>query len=391
MNSSRAGAAVAGIAILAALIVVDAAHADPAPTVQWRRFLGTAELDLGRGAATDSAGDIIVGGTTFGSIGEANEGDYDAFVVKYSPEGMVKWRRQPSSAREDSLNGLATDFADNVLAVGYTRGALAGPHQGYYDGFVVKYAADGTEQWRRQFGTAGYEVAEAVATDAAGNIIVAGRTGDAALVIKYAPDGAEQWRRLLDSTEYDHALGVATDAAGTIVVVGLTGGSLAGPLKGLYDTFVAKYSADGTPQWIEQPGKPGEDAGRAVAIDSVGRIFVAGNHAGPTSGGSGFLAAFSDAGVELWRRHRGGDYFDGIWGVAIDPEGNVVVGGSAFREQFAASYTPLGAPQWTRKLPTFFDYKLTPAIGPAGALAIVGTVSRNNRSFDAFLVKYVLP
>lgn len=382
----RAAPLLATIAAGSAIPAV-ALGADPGPTLMWQRYPSTLEIDLARGAAIDSFGDIIVGGVTGGSIGGPNEGDYDAFLVKYSPAGAVKWRRQPSSAREDRLNSVAVDAADNVIAVGRTHGALAGPHRGLYDAFVVKYAADGTQRWRRQFGTSDSDGAEAVATDVSGNIIVAGYIGSAAVVMKYGPDGTEQWRRLI---EFANALGVATNAAGTVVVVGRAASFLAEPSDGRDDTFVAKYSADGTLQWIEQPGRSGEDAGLAVAVDDEDRIFVVGSIYG-LSGGSGFLASFSEDGTELWRRHRGSDSFDGLWGVAIDLKGNVIVGGSALRQQFVASYTPAGEPQWTRKLPTYFDYKLTPATTLSGHLVISGSVWRGDRSFDGYLARYLLP
>jgi hypothetical protein len=199
------------------------------------------EVDYGRAVAIDTVGDIIVGGQTYGSLGRRRGGGADAFVVKYSPEGAVKWRRQPGSARWEDVTGLATDLANNILVVGYTNGAVAGPNRGLDDGFVVKYAADGTVQWKRQVGAKHIDMAFAVVADAVGNIVVVGMvdfvstccdTGDA-FVIKYAPDGTEQWRRVLDSSKWDQATGIATDAAGNIVIVGSTYGCWEEPIRAM--------------------------------------------------------------------------------------------------------------------------------------------------------------
>jgi hypothetical protein len=382
-------AAVVAVLALSALSV-EAAHADAAPTLLWQRKPGTVGLDLGTGVAVDTVGDIVLGGWTSGSIGKRNEGDDDAFIIKYSADGMVKWRRQPASAREDRLTGLATDLANNVVAVGRTHGALAGPHGGNYDGFVVKYAADGTHRWRHQIATSDYDSAEAVAADMSGNLIVAGLTGPDALLIKYAPDGTELWRRVLDSADHgsDSAYGVAVDTADNIVVVGYTSGSLGGANKGGFDIIVAAYTADGMLKWVEQPGSAGDDFAYGIEIDPAGRIFVVGQQPGSTDVRRGFLAAFSNDGVELWRVQRGGAYFDWVRGVAIHPTGDVIIAGTAFDKPFAASYTPDGVLKWTRKLPTFFDYKVTPATDAAGHLVLAGTVWRGDRSFDGFLAKY---
>lgn len=56
---------------------------------------------------------------------------------------------------------------------------MGGSSAGGYDAFVRKYSPDGVERWTRQFGTTAFAVANGVAADASGHFVVVGRTGPA--------------------------------------------------------------------------------------------------------------------------------------------------------------------------------------------------------------------
>lgn len=119
---------------------------------------------------------------------------------------------------------------------------------------MAKYSATGTLVWRRQLGTPSTDGANAVATDAEGNVYVSGSTGgalvgnssgaDDAWIAKFARDGTLRWKRQLGSADNDNALGIATDGAGHVYVSGTTMGSLGGPARGIIDAWLAKYSTN---------------------------------------------------------------------------------------------------------------------------------------------------
>ena len=55
----------------------------------WARQLGTASSDMADSAAVDGAGNVYISGRTKGDLGNANEGDSDAFLGKYDASGNL--------------------------------------------------------------------------------------------------------------------------------------------------------------------------------------------------------------------------------------------------------------------------------------------------------------
>ena len=149
------------------------------------------------------------------------------------------------------MHSVAIGPDGRVAVAGYTRGALDGAHAGGADVFVRLYERDGALAWARQFGTTGEDQANAVAIDAAGNVLVAGHTAGAlagsssggtdGFVRKYDPYGAVRWTRQLGTSGSETIKGLAVDLpTGEIVVVGTTSGALGGANGGANDVFVRR-------------------------------------------------------------------------------------------------------------------------------------------------------
>lgn len=381
------------VAIAAAFLcsVAAAAQAADPPTKLWERHPGSNSSDSVWAVAADATGAVAVAGTTLGSIGKANAGGEDVFVIKYSPAGAVLWRRQLGTRNIDRTMGVATDADRNVTVVGYTSGWLFGRNGGGWDGFVVSYTPDGALRWKHQLATASADFAFAVANDKTGNVIVAGNQGSSGLLIKYRPDGAEVWRRLFGAS-YTLGYGVAVAPSGNIIIAGLTHDSLDGPNYGGTDAFFAAYSPTGALQWTRQFGTANDEWVRSVAIAADGKIYLVGSEdSGPPDYVTrAFLAAFSPTGAVRWKRSFGGEVLDEGMGVAVDAAGNVVITGQKFRQQFAASYTSGGTLLWTMNLATQIDYQLFPAFDTAGQLFLAGSISTlPPRGYsDGYLARY---
>jgi len=240
---------------------------DSSGTKQWTKQLGTSGWDEGKGVATDSSGNVYVAGYTGGGLdGNSNSGGNDLFVVKYNSSGTKQWTQQLGSSSNEYTQGVATDSSGNVYVGGRTSGGLDGnSNSGETDLFVVKYDSSGTKQWTRQLGTSSSDDAWGVATDSSGNVYITGRTGGGldgnshsgysgysdTFVVKYNSSGTKQWTQQMGSysTSRDSDLGVATDSSGNVFVAGFTREGLDGNNNsGQSDLFVVKYNSSGTKQ-----------------------------------------------------------------------------------------------------------------------------------------------
>ena len=292
--------------------------------------------------ATDAAGNVYLTGGTYGSLGGAYMGRQDAFVAKYAADGHLLWKRQLGTSGYDYATGVATDAAGNVYLAGGTSGSFGGANKGDHDAWVVKYAADGHPLWKRQPGTDVSDRASSVATDAAGNVYLAGTTGGSlgganeggidAFVAKYAADGHLLWTQQLGTADYEEPTGVATDAAGNVYLTGYTWGSLGGANKGRVDTWVAKYAADGQLLWTRQLGTAQWDQGYGVATDTAGNVYLTGYTYGSLGGvkkggADAWVMKLDTDGHRLWTRQPGTADDDWAQSVATDAAGNVYLTG----------------------------------------------------------------
>ncbi|MDA0797130.1 MAG: SBBP repeat-containing protein [Chloroflexi bacterium] len=225
--------------------------------------------------------------------GEVELGDHgDSYVRKYSSVGTVLWTDQFGVANvSDRATAVATDSAGNVYVGGQTSGAFpSATSQGPRDAYVRKYSTGGVVQFTTQFGTSGWDHIYGIGIDGSFNIYVAGSTDGAmtgaapsynqdVYVRKYASDGTTVvWTRQLDSGDHD-LLGnhVAVQPNGEIYIAGRTYGTMPGeiPMNGQEDAFIAHYNSAGDRTWIHQFGSTAADSIGGVAVRADGSRIVA--------------------------------------------------------------------------------------------------------------------
>ncbi len=164
----------------------------------------------------------------------------------------------------------------------------------------------------KQFGSAQIDYAKDLATDASGNVYVAGTThgaidvattlasntnkgGTDAFVAKFDPQGELLWVVQFGSAADDFIEGIALDRFGFLYVAGWTMGSMPGGADqlrapqgnanaGRADVFVAKIHTGGTLRWIKQFGTDKDDFAYGVSTDRSGLVYVAGSTAGAIDG-----------------------------------------------------------------------------------------------------------
>jgi hypothetical protein len=228
----------------------------PEGTELWTSQFGTPSNDRAWAVAVDGAGNIFIAGHTEGTMpGQTSAGLDDCFVRKLSPAGTELWTRQFGSPAQDRATAVTTDEAGNVIVAGYTYGPMPGQtYVGAWDAFVTKFSPEGVALWTSQFGTLLSDEVFGVAVDRTGTIFAAGNTEGSlpgqtsagawdAFVRAFSPSGAGLWTLQFGSPATDEAVGVALDSSGNIFVAGNTMGALPGQSNaGDWDSFVVRLS-----------------------------------------------------------------------------------------------------------------------------------------------------
>lgn len=321
---------------------------------------GTAGTGAAASGGNGGAGNIGGGGSagSGGSAGTANAGGMGPGGTGGSGAGTggtgtsgtggaigEAWTREFGSSDHDYAYAVAVDKDDNIFVGGDTRGVLAAPSQGGYDGYIRKYDRLGGVVWTRQFGSNEFDYGTWIATDSTGGVALAGHTAGAfpgktaaggtdAFVCRYDSTGNLNWTDQVGSSTDDQALGVTFDSAGNAVFGGGTSGVLPGKTSaGDKDAFLRKLSPTGSEIWTIQFGTSGAERLGAVALDGSDNIYCAGGTDGAFPGFTNtgdfdvVLVKLDASGGALWTRQFGTTSHDLGFGIAVDAIGNAVVVG----------------------------------------------------------------
>lgn len=278
---------------------------------------GGIDVQGGSAVAFDKSGNLILVGSVSGSINFGattltSAGSSDVFVAKFNPAGQLLWAKSFGDAEIQSASSVGVDSSGNVYLTGSFRGninfgggSLSAAGSLFVDIYLAKLSSDGNHVWSKSFGDPNVQNARSLAVDAAGNVILTG------------------------FFQNDVNFGGAT----------LTS-------AGLYDIFLAKFNTAGAHQWSRRFGDAGADQNaRAVTLDSMGNVYLAGEVGGTTDFGNGamttpatktaFVAKFDSLGVATWVKLSTGMAMDrsSANAIAVGPNGEIAIGGN-FRGAF---------------------------------------------------------
>ncbi|OGV70129.1 MAG: hypothetical protein A2283_14325 [Lentisphaerae bacterium RIFOXYA12_FULL_48_11] len=239
-------------------------------------------------------------------------GTADAFVCKMSSDGQnFEYSTYLGGSSEDEANGIQVDSAYNVFIAGWSRSTnfpevqnpsptLSGIN---CDVFVAKLNASATVVLQAGMtGGASNDFCRSITIDTNGNSYVGGSTCSPDFPLLNAPDSlfegaSEGFVTKLDATSTgivfstflggkntDEVLALTLDIDGHIYAAGFTMSSNF-PLRAPYDdiftsseAFVTKLSITGG-SWLVSTflGGSGDDNGNAIALDTHGNVFMAGD------------------------------------------------------------------------------------------------------------------
>ncbi|MEQ1906683.1 MAG: SBBP repeat-containing protein, partial [Pirellulaceae bacterium] len=223
--------------------------------------------------------------------------------------------------------------------------------------------------WVNTVGGTGNEIANAVATDSAGNVYTAGyfqgtvdfdpgsgttpltsAGGTDIFVTKVDNSGALLWARSMGGGGTDAANGIAVDSTGNVYTTGSFNGTAdfdpSGSVSNLVsagssDIFVSRLDSSGNHVWARRMGGIDDDVANGIVVDSTGNVYATGTFSGTAdfdpglgvsnliSAGSSdiFVSKLNSSGNYVWARSLGGSTVDDAAGIAVDATGNVYTTG----------------------------------------------------------------
>ncbi len=301
-------------------------------------YLGGSGTDIGYGIAVNGSGATVTGSTSSANFPITTAacavctggGTSDAFVTQVNLTGTaLAYSTYLGGAGEDVGYGIALDSRSNAYITGYTKSAnfptlsAAQPTIGVdYDAFVTAINPTGTALLYSTFlGGSDQDYGIGIAVDSGKNAYMVGSTS---------------------SSNYPFTSGVLQTASG-----------------GEYDVIVTKLTPGGALSYSTFVGSSGDDYGLAIAVDSLGNAYIAGDTASTnfpttfdalqntTTGPFNiFVAQINSTATALgYSTYLGGSGFETAYGIALDS---------------SATADPLGRlPAWVAGYTASTDFPVT--------------------------------
>jgi hypothetical protein len=311
----------------------------------------------------------IIGGSVSDTVsfGKLNSTGVGArlFLTVVDSKGNASWVTSINHQGNASLSLLDTDSLGNIYAAGsFTDTLECGGKKvvsnGKTDVFILRLDASGTVEELVSFGSPDAEFPGAIAVNRHGEITFSGSftkdfaVGKAKLthskgktslfLLHFNQDMALQWSKVFGAEEYAQISAIGFDHSDNLYIAGNFNTNLSLPdtnfkSNGYTDTFIAKYTADGTRLWAKSIGSVYYDYINRINIDNLNGIIVTGSIGDitqidslriqpPVRGDVAFIAQFDSLGKAIWGDFIGGTGRNFGSGTVLDKDGNLYLCGS---------------------------------------------------------------
>lgn len=417
---------------------------NPEGDVLWADSFGGDGLDYGYGIspATDGgvyltgffAGTVSVGGNSYTSYSWR-----DYFIMKYDVNGQVLWFHHGGGSFAEGMD-IEVDSEGSVLLAAYFYDLLKFDNSdttltsaGESDAVVVKYSSVGDLLWIQQAGGVMTDAAMGIATDAMGNVYVAGffygsvLFGSTTLVSvsewesdgyiwKLDSNGSHQWAIAVGGESSETLYDIAATPDGTTYTTGAfaSGSFMFGPDfienvgDGFFDVCLFKTSSDGIALWGRCGGGPDSDYGRDVSIDQWGNPLICGNFQGEAYFGThalisignddAFILKYDSWGGDMWSLTGSGASSECSESVVAGPENSYYTTGYFYDQMNFGNFvlnsisdqdiflTKLTEPWTVGTNESRGDVKISVVPNPASTSIKVNTFNRGFVTHDAIRI-----
>lgn len=261
-------------------------------------------------------GGVVFGGTLEGTADSLSAcgtsipvlGGGDTFICKLGADGTSQWVQRFTDQDPKRFGGVATSANGEIVATGAFAGSIqcrmTDPlinSNGGFDIVVWKLKANGECSWALPFGQASDQYGDVIAVDDKGNIFVAGRFNKSydiggkthentasntdIFITKLANDGTVMWAKPVGNPNgINRVADIAISPNDSIYLVGEKDGN----------AFVMQFSQEGDILWDKTFGDALCQNATSVAVDTTGKVFIAGLFGGSIDFGLGTLTAIDE-------------------------------------------------------------------------------------------------
>ena len=164
----------------------------PNGLIVWSTFFGKSGGDFAFDLKIDAVDNIIIGGTSTStnlyttpfSFQPNHKGNTDAFIARFSKNGLLKWCTYYGGAGSEDIHALAVDLNCNIIGVGESFSnnlntsstAFQAINEGASDTYIIKLDSTCTRVFSTYLGGSGSDDALGLVCDSLNNIYVAGHT-----------------------------------------------------------------------------------------------------------------------------------------------------------------------------------------------------------------------
>ncbi len=296
----------------------------------WAKQMGGINNDQGYSIALDASSNVYTTGAFEGtadfdpSAGVSNSisaGSFDIFISKLDVNGNFVWAKSIGSTSDDFGLCITIDAPGNVLTSGYFKAtADFDPSAATYtltsvnarDIFISKLNAAGNFVWAKQIGGSGDQTANALVTDASGNVYATGSFAGATdfdpsagvfslnnigaddiFICALNQSGLFNWAKGIGSSGFDYGRGITLDGSGNVLTTGeFSGTADFDPGVGINslvafssssDSYISKLNANGNFISAKNIGSSvGAAVGSGIVSDALSNIYTTGYFSGTT-------------------------------------------------------------------------------------------------------------
>lgn len=309
---------------------------------QWLEYGDRTHHDRAQAMTIDASNNIYITGWS------SNGTNHDYYTIKYNSSGTPQWAKVFDNVDDDEATAIFVDADESVYITGKSDGdATAFVNYNYR---TVKYNSGGIQQWTAAYdATAGNDDIPTAITVSGGSVIVTGNSDvDITPVIsydittiEYSPAGSQTWVTIYSGSgaQDDVANAMLSDAGGNIFIAGYTEDD-----KAQADALVIKYGNSGSQTFANAFDGIGDNSDnvRDLKMDTQGNLFLAGYTVHRQKNRDFLTIKLNAQGDTAWTKFINGTTpgsEDEADACAIDNNGNLIISGFTKNSGTSGDYT----------------------------------------------------